>query len=124
MVAAPPEASTDSTTADALYVRNMSELWRHHARLAISLDALHPDNIPPVETARDGCPTVRVNNLYLHSRYRPEQEAESWAAGIKCEDKYVVIVSGFGLGHHIKSGSSVGCPPTRSYCSPTRASRF
>jgi hypothetical protein len=103
MVEAPPQASMDSTTADRLYVRNMTELWRHNARLAIALEALHPDDVPPTEPAKDGSPTVRIHNLYLHSRYRPEQEADSWAADIKCEDKYVVIISGFGLGHHVKA---------------------
>jgi hypothetical protein len=103
MTEAPPEASIHSTTANALYVRNMCELWRRDARLAMALDALHPDDLPATESAKDGTPTIRIQNLYLHSRYRPAQEAETWAAGIKCEDKYVVIVSGFGLGYHIKA---------------------
>ena len=50
--------------------------------------------------------TVKVGGaggVYLHSRYRPVQESETWAASQKCDDKYVVIVSGFGLGYHVKA---------------------
>ncbi len=103
MVEALIETPQDSMTANALYVRNLSELWRFDPRLAMALEAVHPDDVPAIELAKDGSATVKVGNLYLHSRYRPEQEAQAWAAGIKCEDKYVVIVSGFGLGHHLKA---------------------
>ena len=41
--------------------------------------------------------------VYLHSRYRPVQEAEAWAEGQKVGDRYAVAVSGFGLGHHVKA---------------------
>jgi hypothetical protein len=77
-------------------------------KLALALEAIHPDDVPPVEPARDGTHTVRIpaaagTQVYLHSRYRPKQEAETWAQSVKCDDRYVVIVSGFGLGHHIRA---------------------
>ncbi len=103
MVEAPTAAMVDSTAANAFYVRNMSELWRHDPALSMTLECLDPALIPPLEAAKDGHTTLKLGNIYLHSRYRPEQEAQAWAAGIKCEDKYVVIVSGFGLGYHVKA---------------------
>src|SRR5277367_6199619 len=109
MVEALADAPINSTMANnigsppSLYVRNMCELWRCDARLAMAIDAVHPADLPPIEQTRDGNATVKINNIYLHSRYRPVQEADSWAATIKCEDKYVLIVSGFALGYHVKS---------------------
>ena len=141
---------------EGIYVRNMCALWKFDARLAMAVEAVHPDDVPEVEAAKDGGWTVRVSGenakretrnaklgegndergtmndeirtsdrgprttghesrltnhgsrlttpgVYLHSRYRPVQEAEAWAEGQKGGDRYAVMVSGFGLGHHIKA---------------------
>ncbi len=90
------------------YVRNISALFQADVKLALAIEAVHPDDVPPLEPARDGSFTVRIpaaagTNVYLHSRYRPRQEAETWAQTVKSDDRYVVIVSGFGLGHHIRA---------------------
>ncbi|HUO10021.1 MAG TPA: 6-hydroxymethylpterin diphosphokinase MptE-like protein [Phycisphaerae bacterium] len=92
------------TTANgSLYVANMRELWKCDARLAMAIESIHPLDIPHVEPTKDNHFTVKLHNLYVHSRYRPQQEADSWAASQKCDDKYVVIVNGFGLGYHVKA---------------------
>src|SRR5436309_84881 len=102
------EAPATTTTSGGHYVRNMIALWQQDPRLAAAIDAVHPESVPLVEPARDGQATVKIFTdkgapLYLHSRYRPQQEADSWAATIKCEDRYALVVNGFGLGYHIKS---------------------
>src|SRR4051812_37900592 len=96
-----PEAGTG---VGEFYVRNMRLLWGQDARLAMAIDSLASGAV--VEGAKDGNFTVKVgggSGVYLHSRYRPVQEAETWAGSQKCDDKYVVIVSGFGLGYHVKA---------------------
>jgi hypothetical protein len=91
-----------------IYVRNLSALFQFDVKLAMAIDAIHPDDVPPLEPARDGSFTLRVPaaagaHVYLHSRYRPQQEADTWAKTVKADDRYVVIVSGFGLGYHVRS---------------------
>ncbi|HVX86280.1 MAG TPA: 6-hydroxymethylpterin diphosphokinase MptE-like protein [Phycisphaerae bacterium] len=127
LAAAPDTPAPFLTDAHATYVRNLSALFQTDARLAMAIDAVHPADVPVLETAKDGYPTVRVmttppaqsgpgplaaptggggpggRQVYLHSRYRPLHEAENWAAAVACEDRYVVAVSGFGLGHHIRA---------------------
>lgn len=101
-------AASDTTSPTGPYVRNISALWQFDARLAMALDAVHPDDQPVLEPARDGGLTAKAMTgegtpLYLHSRYRPLQESAAWAANVALDDKYVVVVSGFGLGYHIKA---------------------
>ena len=88
---------------DGPYVRNLAALWQWDARLAMAIEAVLPERVPVLEAARDGSKTVRMGGVYLHSRYRPVEEAAKWAEGVKCEDKYVVVVSGFGLGYHVRA---------------------
>ena len=113
------------------YVRNLTALWRWDPKLAAAIEAVHPDDLPAVEIAKDGAATVRVSagegansertssllgdprfardamapgrSVYLHSKYKPLAEAEAWAASVPVDDKYVVVVGGFGLGHHVKA---------------------
>lgn len=89
--------------ASDIYVRNLCALWATDPRLAMALEAVHPDDVPVVERAREGGWTVRAGGVYLHSRYRPMAEGAAWAAALKCDNRYAVVVSGFGLGYHIKA---------------------
>ena len=57
------------------YVRNLWRFWRTNPRLAMAVEAVHPDDLPPVEPAKDGACTVQLAGNYLHSRYRPLTEA-------------------------------------------------
>ncbi len=121
-------AHTDAPAASTIYVRNLCALWQSDARLAMALEALHEDDVPSVEPAREGGWTVRIHptldqappeqskienpkskingggaGVYLHSRYRPMAEGRAWAEGIKCDNRYAVVVCGFGLGYHVRA---------------------
>ncbi len=109
-ITASPPAPAHTTPANlhrAIYIKNMQQLWRNDPRLAMAIDAVPPSRAIPLEPAKDGSSTAKMSTpngqVYLHSRYRPEQEAAAWAAALQCEDKYAVIVNGFGLGYHLKA---------------------
>lgn len=105
----------------AHYIRNMVALWEGHPKLAMLIDSVPEERLPPLVATRDGNWTVRVpvvgadggeaaggtggtGGVLLHSAYRPIEEAARWvdAAGGLAE-KYVVIVSGFALGYHVRA---------------------
>lgn len=93
---------------NAYYVRNMVALWKWDAALAAELETIPQERIFPLEKARDGSWTARrpsvtgegSGGVYLHSRYKPRTEAESWAATVPPE-KWVIVINGFGLGYHV-----------------------
>ena len=115
--------------ASPIYVRNLCALWESDSRLAMALEAIHPDDVPPLEPAREGGWTVRIANppeiatseqakiengggrkskmagggVYLHSRYCPVAEGRAWAQALPCDNRYAVVVCGFGLGYHVKA---------------------
>ncbi|MGN6367385.1 MAG: motility associated factor glycosyltransferase family protein [Phycisphaerae bacterium] len=109
-----PEGGGVTEGGRSVYVRNMCALWAQDARLAMQIEGVVGADWGAqgggvgghgvvVEGSKDGHWTAKAGGVYLHSKYRPVQEAESWAAGQACDDKYVVIVSGFGLGYHVKA---------------------
>jgi hypothetical protein len=86
----------------------MRALWRADPDLALRVDAVHDDERFPLEPTRSGAWTVRVpapdgTRVYVHSRYDPEAEARQFAASVPTEGKYCFVVSGFGLGYHIRA---------------------
>ena len=92
---------------NALFVRNMRELWRFDPAVALDLDRIDDEELPPVEQTKTEAVTLRRTTpdgrqIYLHSRYNPIAEAEKWTANAIEEDKFCYIVEGFGLGYHIK----------------------
>jgi len=96
----PPEHAT--------FVKNMRALWRVDPWLALRVDAVADEDRFGVEPARRGGLTVRVpgpggSSIYLHSRYDPIEEARKFAGGITIEDKFCFVVSGLGMGHHIRA---------------------
>jgi len=50
---------------------------------------------------RGGDPTVRVNGVYLHSRYQPREEAARLVESADLDLERPVLVVGAGLGYHI-----------------------
>jgi hypothetical protein len=108
MTQAPPQ-TLPRTPADSPYVRNLCALWESDPRLAMALESVHEDDVPPLEPAREGGWTVKVPAggggapVYLHSRYRPVAEARAWADAVKSDNRYAVVVCGFGLGYHVKA---------------------
>lgn len=50
---------------------------------------------------RGGEPTLKVGNVYLHSRYRPREEAVRLIDSAELDLKRPVLVVGLGLGYHV-----------------------
>lgn len=91
-----------------LFVHNMRPLWRFDPELALRIDAVHDEERLPLEPARSGAWTTKVSlpggtSTYLHSRHDPVAEAEHWANAVPVEDKYCFVVSGLGLGYHVRA---------------------
>src|SRR5689334_19260113 len=91
---------------DAPYLANLAALWAVDAKLAAAIDALHESNPYEVEQTKDGLPTISVQapddrTLYLHSRYRPIEEAEKLIDTVQVEDRGIFYACGFGLGYHV-----------------------
>jgi len=102
---------TDATSIQApndTFLKNMRVLWRRDAQLAVRLDAVFDDERVATEPARNGEATSRVlaadgRSFYLHSRHDPGDEARRWAGEVDREGKFCVIVSGSGLGYHLRA---------------------
>lgn len=91
-----------------LFLHNMRALWRSDPQLAMHVDAVLEEERIPLERTRNGLWTARLPapdgaSVYLHSRYDPEEEAERFAAAVPIEDKFCFVVSGMGLGYHIRA---------------------
>jgi len=100
--------STGATTSDQVYLKNMTGLWRHDARLAMAVDALPDDALLPVEASKSGPATAAMvtpegRRIWLHSRYDPEDEARKFVDGVDVSKAYCFVVGGFGLGHHVRA---------------------
>ncbi len=94
--------------SDELFLRNMRVLWRRDPALAARVDAVDDVDRVAVEAARNGDATARVslpdgNSAYLHSRHQPGAEAKKWADAIDREGNFCFVVSGIGLGYHIRA---------------------
>lgn len=52
---------------------------------------------------KTGMPSMKVDNILLHSRYDPEKEAKEWVAhhAGEIDNASSIFVLGFGLGYHI-----------------------
>ncbi len=93
--------------SNELYARNMAALWRHDIELAQQIDDVSEDQWLEAQEARSGAMTACVTPAggkatWLHSRHNPEAEGERLAAGVELEDKFCVVVFGFGLGYHVR----------------------
>ncbi len=91
-----------------LFLHNMRALWRNDPELALRVDAVHDEERIPLEPTRSGASTARLPTpdgelVYLHSRYDPMAEAKRFAASVPVEDKFCLVVSGMGLGYHVKA---------------------
>ncbi|MCH7992835.1 MAG: DUF115 domain-containing protein [Planctomycetes bacterium] len=100
--------STTPAVGNDLFLHNMRALWRVDASLALQVDAIDDDDRLPVEQTKSGEWTVRLaaadgRMTYLHSRYDPVSEAQRYAASIEMEGKFCLVVTGLGLGHHIRA---------------------
>ena len=64
-------------------------------------EASAPDSVELV-IGRGGQKTLKVNGIFLHSRYNPEQEAKRLIDSASLDPKRPVLVVGLGLGYHVK----------------------
>lgn len=100
--------TTTSPTTDSVYVRNMAGVWKHDAKLAVQLEAIPDDELLPAEPSKAGPATLQIptpegRSIWLHSRYRPQEEAEKFVDGVDTSEGFCLIVCGFGLGHHVRA---------------------
>ncbi|MCG3126177.1 MAG: hypothetical protein CHACPFDD_01007 [Phycisphaerae bacterium] len=91
----------------ARYLANLAALYRVDPPLAATIDGLPFASLPPVELARDGRLTARLiaddgKPIYAHSRYEPGREAQSLVEAIPEVDSATFVVTGVGLGHHVR----------------------
>lgn len=77
------------------------ELLEQHIIQAERTDAqgLCPFPFWKVEKARNGSPTVRENNILMHSAYNPEKEAQTTCAANNEKDYTTAVFLGFGAGY-------------------------
>src|SRR3954452_5384131 len=93
----PPPDHEDASTRfvrsdDAGYVANLAALWAADATLAAAIEALPDDADYAVEPSKTGPPTVCLptpdgKSIYLHSRYRPVEEAQKLIDAVPVDDR-------------------------------------
>lgn len=93
---------------NAAAVVNLAALWMVDAKLAARLEPYFDEPGFAAEPARDGNYSVEVPNSldgntagkgYLHSRFRPAEEARQQVAALACGEIAAFYVHGFGLGY-------------------------
>jgi spore maturation protein CgeB len=55
-----------------------------------------------IEEGRGGALTLKAEKLYLHSRYRPEEEARRYLDSADLDPSKPMLVIGLGLGYHVR----------------------
>jgi len=88
------------------YLANLASLYRRDQDLAARIDALPFAQVPALETARDGNATVRLTaddgrEIYVHSRYRPLDEAGKFIDRLPATENSTFCISGLGMGYHV-----------------------
>lgn len=96
------------STVNSVFVENMTQLWRHDPRLAQRIDEIPIAAALEVTPSRAGSPTACVRlpdgrTMYLHSRHDPRREAEDFCKTLENRKAFAVVLSGFGLGYHVKA---------------------
>ncbi len=94
---------TDSTN----WLANLRALYSIDMHLAQNIDDLPEADYFNLEQARNGAMTARVRlsdgrEIFLHSRYEPQVEAKRFVDSLDLDNNFVFVVSGFGLGYHIR----------------------
>jgi hypothetical protein len=92
---------------DAPWLKNLAALWTTDPNLAAAIEQLHPRPTYPVQASKSGPPTVSVpahgtRTIWLHSRYRPVEEANKFVEGLDVEGCVAFYIFGFGLGYHVE----------------------
>jgi len=85
------------------FEKNISALKKTAPELAeIIMKSKNNSGLELVDTKTDA-PSIKVDNVLLHSRYDPEKEAKEWVAYHEemINNASSIYVLGFGLGYHI-----------------------
>jgi hypothetical protein len=93
--------------ADAPWLCNLAALWNADPKLAAAIEQLEGQPSHVVEPSKSGEPTVAVIGAegrpqYLHSKYRPLEEARQLIDPIDCQKVQFFHVHGLGLGYHLE----------------------
>ncbi len=85
------------------FEKNISALKKANPELAEILIKSKKSSGPELVDTKTGMPSLKVDNILLHSRYDPEKEAKEWVAyhEEKINNASSIYVLGFGLGYHI-----------------------
>ena len=113
----PPPALPPLPQPDSTFHNNLRALYHHAPHLAQKIDLVDDAQLYTVEPARRQGLTCQVTGpqgapVYLHSRYDPLKEAQTWALGVENaanqraeqEDSpgpMCYVIDGFGLGCHV-----------------------
>jgi hypothetical protein len=81
--------------------RSLGALGPRHASLAAAIRAAGPHPGLDLQTAPDGTVTGSLDGVQLASRHDPLAEARRLADRVDETEHAVVVVHGFGLGHHV-----------------------
>ena len=86
-----------------IFEKNVSLLRKTQPELADIIMNSKKSSAMEISGAKTGMPTMKVDNVLLHSRYDPEKEAGEWAAYHEEEigNASSISVLGFGLGYHL-----------------------
>jgi spore maturation protein CgeB len=86
-----------------IFEKNISALKKNNPRLAEAIVRQKGEDSLKIIYSRNGLPSVRVNNITLHSLYDPEREAKIWVQHYEdvIKSASVIFVFGFGLGYHL-----------------------
>ena len=95
-----------SDLARRRYLGNLAALYRRDAELAESVEAWPFAQAWTLEAARDGNATVQLTaddgrGIYVHSRYRPLEEAAKFLDNLPAVDNPTFFIGGLGLGYHL-----------------------
>ncbi len=66
-------------------------------------------------------PSLTIDGVLLHSKYRPREEAEALIDSLQLEEKRPVLAIGLGLGYHIQVLLDRGCEVVVAECEPAVA---
>lgn len=83
--------------------QNLATLRAMDRGLAERIAATPPEAGLQVESAKNGLPTARSADIWLHSNYAPDQEGARWAEGVGAQPGECVTVLGSGLGYHLQA---------------------
>lgn len=94
---------TASSNFKTIYERNMYMLESANPELASSLSTVPRTSRVAIVYGKNNKPSVRINNVILHSLYDQDKEAQAWVQhyGEDIKRGSSLVVFGFGLGYHL-----------------------